>query len=387
MKKSIAIQIPKPCHEDWQKMTSTEKGRFCSVCTKEVIDFTSKTDEELVKLLYNSQNLCGRFKKSQLNREVKLERKSNINLAPYAASLLVPLSLLSNSEANSSTPKNFDKPFSSIGIGSLNNLNRALVTTTGTITNENGIPVKGVKIASAETSKTAFSDKKGNYSITTLDGELLVFSKKDFQTHELRTGIFEVTRNVTLFSEIPIHIIVGKIASVEPVIEEEIQGDIVEEEICENTSEEKNSAAINITGTVSDDSGLKLPGVNVIIKGTDIAAETDFDGNYSIETEANQILTFRYIGFETQEITVSNISNKIDIQLEEDAMILGGEVIIVGGVSSFDFDFPEPRQTEEERNAERDAQKAAYKNEVEFNRIKRERKKVERLLKKSQKRK
>ena len=48
MKKSITISIPEPCHEDWARMTATEKGKFCSVCTNEVFEFTFKTDVELV---------------------------------------------------------------------------------------------------------------------------------------------------------------------------------------------------------------------------------------------------------------------------------------------------------------------------------------------------
>ena len=67
MKKTIVINIPEPCHEDWAKMTATQKGKFCSVCTKEVFDLTSKTDEELVKILTENKNTCGRVKKSQLH--------------------------------------------------------------------------------------------------------------------------------------------------------------------------------------------------------------------------------------------------------------------------------------------------------------------------------
>ena len=49
MKKSFKINIPEPCHEDWAQMTSTEKGKFCDSCAKEVIDFTNKSDEQLYK--------------------------------------------------------------------------------------------------------------------------------------------------------------------------------------------------------------------------------------------------------------------------------------------------------------------------------------------------
>ncbi|EDM43528.1 hypothetical protein SCB49_00725 [unidentified eubacterium SCB49] len=54
MKKAIKISIPEPCHEDWNKMTTTERGAFCKVCTKEVIDFTKKIDEDIVKHVLNT---------------------------------------------------------------------------------------------------------------------------------------------------------------------------------------------------------------------------------------------------------------------------------------------------------------------------------------------
>ena len=47
MESKFKITIPKPCHEDWNAMTPEETGRFCSVCTKGVVDFTNKTTEEI----------------------------------------------------------------------------------------------------------------------------------------------------------------------------------------------------------------------------------------------------------------------------------------------------------------------------------------------------
>lgn len=69
MKKQFKISIPKPCHEDWSTMTHKEKGRFCSSCSKIVIDFTQKTKEEIQN--YLSQNfekrICGHFNRKQLD--------------------------------------------------------------------------------------------------------------------------------------------------------------------------------------------------------------------------------------------------------------------------------------------------------------------------------
>ncbi len=65
--KTLHISIPKPCSEDWDKMTSQEKGRFCAVCSKTVVDFTEKTPAEIVAILQNpSGKMCGRFRPDQL---------------------------------------------------------------------------------------------------------------------------------------------------------------------------------------------------------------------------------------------------------------------------------------------------------------------------------
>lgn len=81
----------------------------------------------------------------------------------------------------------------------------------------------------------------------------------------------------------------------------------------------------NITGTVSDESG-PLPGVSILIKGTTVGTETDFNGNYSISASPNQILVFSYLGFKTVERNVGNLT-KIDVILVEDINVL--ETVVV----------------------------------------------------------
>ena len=87
-----------------------------------------------------------------------------------------------------------------------------------------------------------------------------------------------------------------------------------------------------ITGTVSDSGGLPLPGVNILIKDTSLGTQSDFDGNYSIKTKIGQVLTFSYLGFTTQEITVTTSKNKFNITLTEDAESLGEVVITAQGI-------------------------------------------------------
>ncbi|MGB5262977.1 MAG: carboxypeptidase-like regulatory domain-containing protein, partial [Lutimonas sp.] len=84
----------------------------------------------------------------------------------------------------------------------------------------------------------------------------------------------------------------------------------------------------SISGTVSDAQG-PLPGVNVIVKGTDNGVTTDFDGRYTIsDVSPNSILEFSYVGFQTRDITVAG-QTVINVVLEEDVNQLD-EVVVIG---------------------------------------------------------
>ena len=85
-----------------------------------------------------------------------------------------------------------------------------------------------------------------------------------------------------------------------------------------------------LTGQVIDSNNMPLPGVSVVIKGTTVGTITDFDGNYSLNTELSdsKVLVFSYIGFKTQEIIVDGKS-VINVLMEEDTSLLD-EVVVVG---------------------------------------------------------
>lgn len=67
-----------------------------------------------------------------------------------------------------------------------------------------------------------------------------------------------------------------------------------------------NSQTKSITGTVTDDAGMPLPGVNVLLKGTTNGTQTDFDGNYTISASQGDILVFSYVGQKTIQKTVES---------------------------------------------------------------------------------
>lgn len=88
------------------------------------------------------------------------------------------------------------------------------------------------------------------------------------------------------------------------------------------------SQTISVSGTVSDENGIPLPGVNVIEQGSSNGVSTDMDGNYQISVPPNAILGFSYIGFIAQEIPVSG-REVINITLQEDLQDLE-EVVVIG---------------------------------------------------------
>lgn len=83
-----------------------------------------------------------------------------------------------------------------------------------------------------------------------------------------------------------------------------------------------------VTGTVIDEDGLPLPGVNIIVQGTSKGAQTDFDGNYNISVAEGQTLVYSFVGFTTTNRTVGAAST-INVTMAIDAAALD-EVIVVG---------------------------------------------------------
>ncbi|QED38854.1 SusC/RagA family TonB-linked outer membrane protein [Antarcticibacterium arcticum] len=86
-----------------------------------------------------------------------------------------------------------------------------------------------------------------------------------------------------------------------------------------------------ITGTVTDDSGLPLPGVNIIIEGTTTGVQTDFDGNYTIQAQQGNVLVFTFVGLETARYTVAQ-NNRIDVTMAADAAQLDEVVVTALGI-------------------------------------------------------
>jgi TonB-linked SusC/RagA family outer membrane protein len=86
-----------------------------------------------------------------------------------------------------------------------------------------------------------------------------------------------------------------------------------------------------ITGTVTDDNGMPLPGVNITVEGTTIGATTDFDGNYSIEAPSNEsVLLFKFLGMKTARKTVGD-QTVLNVVMKTDSQSLDEVIVTATG--------------------------------------------------------
>lgn len=86
-----------------------------------------------------------------------------------------------------------------------------------------------------------------------------------------------------------------------------------------------------VRGVVTDESGLALPGVNVVAKGTGLGVQTDLEGAFSIEAAGSEILVFSLLGYKDQEVPVDNRST-VNVSLSQGLEAL--EEIVVTGYST-----------------------------------------------------
>ncbi len=86
-----------------------------------------------------------------------------------------------------------------------------------------------------------------------------------------------------------------------------------------------------VTGQVTDAEGEGLPGVSVIIKGTNSGTITDAGGNFSISVDQGAVLVFQSVGMVSQEVTVG-AQSVLTVSLDEDTEALDEVIVTAQGI-------------------------------------------------------
>lgn len=94
-------------------------------------------------------------------------------------------------------------------------------------------------------------------------------------------------------------------------------------------AESEEPPVITISGTVTNEENEPLPGVNILVKGTNDGTTSDFDGKYTLQVEnESAVLVFSFIGYETQEVQVG-AQTTINVSMVPDTKTLQ-EIVVVG---------------------------------------------------------
>ncbi|RAJ13028.1 carboxypeptidase-like regulatory domain-containing protein [Olleya aquimaris] len=99
-----------------------------------------------------------------------------------------------------------------------------------------------------------------------------------------------------------------------------------------NTEVKQTTKKVTVKGTITDQDGNPLPGVNVVLEGTKIGISSDFDGNFQFPQKLKQgdVLVFSYVGFESKKSvidTTNTVSNmQLNINMDNEAYIMMGKV-------------------------------------------------------------
>ena len=194
MKKPIQISIPSPCHEDWQRMTPAEKGRFCDSCQKKVHDFTASPDREIVAAFAKDSRLCGRFRGDQLNRELVIpKKKSTVWIAASAAMV----SFLGIGTGHVTAQTVCTEQYPDRGKEEKQaDISKKIIT--GTVSDEAG-PLPGAIIINKTARDTVAADIEGIYKIQAQQGDELEFSYSGYETKNMSVGTSN-TLNIYLSS-------------------------------------------------------------------------------------------------------------------------------------------------------------------------------------------
>ncbi|MCW4467579.1 carboxypeptidase-like regulatory domain-containing protein [Flavobacterium sp. MFBS3-15] len=205
MKKTIQLSIPEPCHENWDAMTPADKGRFCASCQKNVIDFTRSSDREILEALKSGGQACGRFRASQLNRDLIAPREKSPFWATAGAAAIALLALGVN-EAAAQTPteaekhqnqdenrgKNEEKEEFEGHDREKNEVTRddfrGSTKIKGVVLDQSGMPIPAVNVKVAGTDKMVQTDFDGMFAIAAKEGDTLEFTYVGMKSKRLKVS-------------------------------------------------------------------------------------------------------------------------------------------------------------------------------------------------------
>ncbi|HMK26615.1 MAG TPA: carboxypeptidase-like regulatory domain-containing protein [Chitinophagaceae bacterium] len=294
MSKQLQLSIPTPCHENWDAMTPSEKGKFCGSCQKQVVDFSNMSDRQVAEFFKkpSTGSVCGRFMTDQLERDIEIPKK-RIPWLKYFFQFAIPAFLLTIKSSSA----------------------RAQGFVTVVKTNKTSKQIVGEPLM-AKCTKPLMGD-------TLIMPEVIVTTPVKSQVPGQPT---DLAKALAAKVSGPVVMVVRKpddisetrdLSKPTPV---NLQRGLVGTVGMVSVWQDKDLA---ITGKVVDENGDILPGASVIIKGTHTGVTADNNGAFYLRAKKGDVLQASGPGLEIKEVKVGNDRN----------IIISVRRFVIGGVS------------------------------------------------------
>lgn len=207
--KPIQLSIPEPCHENWAAMTPVDKSRFCGSCQKNVRDFTTASDREILEAVKIGGQACGRFRASQLNRDLVVPREKSRFWAAASAAAITLLTVGVN-ELSAQTPTGYEQGENQIENGCRKMEMDTIKMISGVVNDAQGNPIPGVNVKVKGGIKVVQTDLDGLFTIQAEQDDTLEFTYVGMVPQEIKVSDV-VTYTITLLDDPTIleNIIVG----------------------------------------------------------------------------------------------------------------------------------------------------------------------------------
>jgi hypothetical protein len=196
MKNELHLSINTPCSEKFEAFTPTKNGGFCASCSKEVVDFTRMTDQEIVDYFDTSdESTCGRFRNTQLKSYWITQHQRNYIGLGIAGLSLVSLLASASVEAQEKKPPVMEVWSSQQKEDvKLLNFTKDGAIVEGVVVDQDGA-LPGVSVLIKETFKGTDTniDGKFKFSKPLKSGTTLIFSYLGYETVKIKIGLWTKT--------------------------------------------------------------------------------------------------------------------------------------------------------------------------------------------------
>lgn len=197
--KPFSLSIDQPCNEAWNDMSPSKKGKFCQKCQKNVIDFTTMRDDEIVSTIENSTGpICGKLLPHQMEQTYNLQYKKSHLLYPSILMSLLALQSAQDAQAgNSVEPSPTKQALSIVNHKSQSHTDTLKISGHVEDTSGQALPYVNVYLEGSKVGST--SDFDGNFSFSIPDS---LFKKQ--YTLKVKFIGYETIEHQVSHNELPI---------------------------------------------------------------------------------------------------------------------------------------------------------------------------------------